>query len=75
MKSVTNLVGILLILFGVVSLSYQGFTYTKQEQIAKIGDVSVTANTQKTIFFSPWLGGLSLVAGVVLIAVNRRSGK
>jgi uncharacterized membrane protein len=74
MKSITNLIGILLIVLGILSLAYQGFTYTKHEKVAQLGDLKVTADTQKTVYFPPLLGGLSLVAGVVLIVVARRGG-
>jgi len=72
MKSVINIVGILLIIFGIVVLGYQGMTYTKKEKIAEIGDIQVTADTQKTIYFPPVVGGLSLVVGVILILVGRK---
>jgi uncharacterized membrane protein len=75
MKSTSTLVGILLIIVGVVTLAYQGFTYTQREQIVKIGDIQLTADTQKTIYFPPWLGGLSLVAGVVLVVSGRTKSK
>lgn len=73
MKSITTMLGILLILVGVVALAYQGFTYTKREEVAKIGSFEVTADTQKTIYFHPLLGGLSLVAGIVLVVIGRRN--
>jgi uncharacterized membrane protein len=73
MKSLTNMIGIILILVGIVALAYQGFTYTKHETVAKIGDVQVTADTQKTVYFPPILGGLSLVAGIVLVVVARKN--
>lgn len=72
MKSIINLVGILLIVFGIIVLGYQGMTYTKKEKIAEIGDLQVTANTEKTIYFPPVVGGLSLVAGVILILAGRK---
>lgn len=75
MKSTSTLVGILLIILGVGALVYQGITYTQREQIAKIGNIQVTADTQKTIHFPPWLGGLSLVAGVVLVITGIRKSK
>lgn len=74
MRSVTSLLGILLIILGIASLGYQGFTYTKQEKIAQIGSVQITADSQKTVYLSPLLGGLSLVAGVVLVLIGRRGG-
>lgn len=72
MKSMINLVGVLLIIFGIIVLGYQGMTYTKKEKLAEIGDIQITANTQKTIYFPPVVGGLSLVAGVILILVGRK---
>lgn len=75
MRVITSLIGILLIVIGVAALAYQGFTYTQKEKIAQIGNVQVTADTQKTVHLSPILGGLSLVAGVVLVFIGRRNGK
>lgn len=73
MKSIVSIVGIALIIFGVVGLGYQGFTYTKQEKIAEIGELKITADTEKTIHFPPLLGGLALAAGIILVVVGRKS--
>lgn len=75
MKTITTLVGILLIVLGVATFAYQGFSYTKQEKLAQIGNVEVTANTEKKVYFPPLLGGLSLVAGVALVIFTRRYWK
>ena len=72
MKSAITMIGVFLIIVGIVAFAYQGFTYTKHEKVAQIGDLQVTANTQKTVYFSPLLGGLSLVAGIVLVVVGRK---
>ncbi len=72
MKSLLSIVGILLIIVGITSLAYQGFSYTKREKVLQIGDLEVTADTQKTVYFPPVLGGLSLVAGIVLVVVGRK---
>lgn len=72
MRSLTAILGICLIIFGIVSLGYQGFTYTKKEKVAEIGDLQVTANTEKTVYFPPIVGGAALVAGIVLVIVGRR---
>ena len=73
MKSTLSIFGIVLVLIGVVTLSYQGYTYTKHENVATIGDVQVTADTQKTVYFPPMLGGLALAAGVILLLVSRKN--
>ncbi|MES2218323.1 MAG: DUF3185 domain-containing protein [Pseudomonadota bacterium] len=75
MKALTNIVGILLIVLGIVSLGYRGFTYNKQEDIAKIGSVKITADEQKTVFLPPIFGGIALVAGIALVVIGRMGNK
>ncbi len=71
MKSVTNIAGIILIVVGVLCLSYTGFTYTTNEKVAEIGNIKITAQEEKTIPFSPILGGISLVAGLGLLFLSK----
>ena len=74
MKSLISLVGIVLIIIGVLALGYEGFSYTQRENVAQIGDLKITADTQKTIYLPPALGGAALVAGIILVVVGRRNG-
>lgn len=67
--------GVLLIVFGILVLAYRGYTYKTEEKIAQIGSLEVTAKHDKTVYFPPMLGGLSLVAGVVLVIVGRERRK
>jgi uncharacterized membrane protein len=67
-----TLVGIALILLGIVAFAYQGITYTSREKIIDIGPLQATAETKKTIPFSPVLGGLALVGGIVLVVVGAK---
>lgn len=73
MRPILNVLGILLVIAGIAMLAYQGFTYTQREQVAQIGDLKVTADTQKTVYFSPLTGGITLVAGIALVFLSRRS--
>ena len=72
MKSILSLVGIALIILGIVIFAYQGITYTKHETVAQIGNVQVTADTQKTVYLPPIAGGVALVAGIVLVIVGQK---
>lgn len=72
MKSPITVVGLLLVIAGILALSYQGYTYQKPEEIAKIGNVKITAEQDKTIQFPPYLGGAALAAGLVLVIVGRK---
>ena len=68
------IVGILLVILGIVALSYQRITYTTEEKIAEIGPLKATAEREKSIPLPPVLGGLALVAGAVMVvAAYRRS--
>ena len=73
MKSIVNSVGIVLMIVGIIGLVYEGYTYTKREKIAQLGDIQVTADTKETVYFSPIWGGLSLTAGIVLIIIARKN--
>lgn len=72
MKSGVLLVAIVLIAIGVVSLAYQGITYTTREKILDLGPIKATAEKEKTIPLPPILGGLALAGGVVLLVVGAR---
>ncbi len=66
------LIGIVLIIFGVIALTYHGITYTTQEKILKIGPIEATRETEKTIPLPPILGGTALAVGIVLVIMGSK---
>lgn len=64
--------GIVLIVFGIVSLAYQGFTYKTRKPLVDIGPIHATETKTHNIPLPPLLGALALVAGVVLVAVGAK---
>ncbi len=69
-----SLIGIILIVLGVVSLAYQGITYTTHKKVLDIGPLQATTEQQKTIPLPPILGGVALLGGVVLLLAGRKTG-
>ena len=67
-----SIVGVLLIVFGIVALIYQGITYTKRETVIDIGPLKATTERQKTVPLPPVVGGLALVGGIVLMVAGAR---
>lgn len=65
-------VGILLIVFGLIALAYQGFTYTKREKVVDAGPIQISVDKEKTVSLPPIIGGLALAAGVVLLISSKR---
>jgi len=72
MKSITSILGIVLILVGIVGLAYGGFNYTTRDQVAQIGDVKITADTDKRLSLPPIAGVACLVAGLALVYISRK---
>jgi hypothetical protein len=70
----TMLLGIGLIVFGVISLAYQGFSYTTRERVAEIGPIKVDADKEKTVALPPILGGLALAGGIALVLASSKRG-
>jgi hypothetical protein len=65
--------GIILIVLGIISLAYQGITYTTHKKVLDLGPLQATAEEHKTIPLPPILGGIALLGGVVLLATSRRT--
>jgi hypothetical protein len=66
------LVAIILVVLGVVALTYQGITYTTTEEAFDFGPIQITAERTHTIPMIPVLGVLALAGGVALFFVTRR---
>jgi len=66
-----KILGVLLVVFGVLALIYQGFTYTKRETVVDIGPVHATVDRKKTVPLPPIVGGLALIGGVVLLVSGK----
>jgi hypothetical protein len=67
-----KIAAIILIVLGVLALSYQGISYFTQEKLIDIGPLKLTASEKHTIPLPPILGGIALVAGIALILVDRK---
>jgi hypothetical protein len=65
-------VGILLIVLGIISLAYQGITYTTQKKVVDLGPIQATTETKERIPLPPILGGIALAGGVALVIAGSR---
>ena len=72
MKSGLLVIAVVLIAIGVVSLAYQGITYTTREKVLEVGPIKATAEKEKTIPLPPILGGLARAGGVGLLVAGAR---
>ncbi|MBD1384105.1 hypothetical protein IDJ75_02355 [Mucilaginibacter rigui] len=66
-------IGIVLIIIGAAMLIWTGFTYTKKEKIVDAGPIQISADRQKSVNWPPYLGGILLVGGIVIVATAKKS--
>ena len=67
-----TIIGTLLIVLGVVGFALGGFSFTQKEKVLDVGPIEATAEDKETVPIPPWLAGLALVGGVVLVAASAR---
>lgn len=72
MKS-ASVAGLILIVLGVLALTYQGVTYTTHKKVLDIGPIQATKEEHNTIPLPPILGGLALIGGIVLMVAGNKS--
>ena len=72
MKS-TAILGIVLAIIGVISLAYQGFTYTTQKKAVDLGPIEITKNEKHTIPLPPIIGIVALVGGIALFVTGNKT--
>jgi len=67
-----KIIGVLLAAVGIVVLLYGGITYNRQKTIIDVGPIKATATEQHNVPVSPILGGLAVLAGVLLVVTPRK---
>ena len=66
------LIGALLLIVGIVALSYQGVIWvTGTERVAKIGPVEINQEKSYPVPVLPIVGGVAVVAGALLMLRGR----
>jgi hypothetical protein len=66
-------IGILLIVFGIAALVFQGFTYYTTERVAEAGPFALDVQRPHTIVLHPILGVAALVGGIAMLMAGSRA--
>jgi uncharacterized membrane protein len=64
--------GLILTLLGIIMLIWTGFTYTKKEKIVDAGPIEISADKQKNVNWPPYVGGIVLIAGIVILIGSKK---
>jgi uncharacterized membrane protein len=68
-----KLIGVVLIALGIIMLVYTSFTYTKREKVIDAGPIQISADREKTVNWPPYLGGILLVGGIVIVITSKKN--
>ncbi|MFA4871016.1 MAG: hypothetical protein WC623_22650 [Pedobacter sp.] len=64
--------GLILTILGIAMLVWTGFTYTKKEKIVDAGPIQISADKEKNVNWPPYVGGIVLIAGVVILVGSKK---
>jgi hypothetical protein len=75
MKRIAAIIGVVLLVLGIAGLVHPTYSYREKEEVAKIGPIKATIDTDKVVEISPFISVPLLLAGIGLILVSSRSKK
>jgi hypothetical protein len=67
-----RVVGTILVAIGIVALVWGGISWTREKTVLDVGPFKATTETRERIPLPPVLGGVALVAGIVLLVIPAR---
>jgi uncharacterized membrane protein len=67
-----KILGFVLVVLGIFALAYGGISYNRERTVIDMGPFKATATEQKNIPLSPFVGGIALIGGIILLAMPRR---
>ena len=67
----TKTLGIILISLGVIMIIYTGFNYITSETVLDIGSIEINKEKNHFVEWSPVIGVVVLLGGIILIVRNK----
>lgn len=64
--------GFALVILGVIALVYGGISYSKESALLDVGPFRATATQQTNVPFSPIVGGVLLLAGILVLVIPQK---
>ncbi|MGY4385905.1 putative membrane protein [Pedobacter sp. UYP24] len=66
-------IALVMIVLGIIMLVWTGFTYTQKENLVDAGPIQISADKEKSVNWPPYVGGVILIAGVVILTTSKKS--
>lgn len=66
-----KILGIVLIILGILMFVFRNISFTQEKKVVDLGPVQVNREEEKTIGWPIYAGGIAVVAGIALVALDR----
>ncbi|MDN3671117.1 hypothetical protein QWY93_18065 [Echinicola jeungdonensis] len=67
-----KILGVVLIVLGIIMFIITGVSYTTEEKIIDAGPIQLSTEKEKDINWPPYAGGISIAAGIIVLALSRK---
>ena len=64
-------IGIALIVIGLIMTLVTGFNFVTREKVVDLGSVEITSRKNNPVRWSPIIGGVLLVTGIIIMVTNK----
>ncbi len=68
----TKTLGIGLIAIGLLMMIYTGFNYVTTEKVVDFGPLEINKQTNHPVQWSPIIGGIFFIGGILIMALDKR---
>lgn len=68
----TKTIGIVIAIIGILMMIYTGFSYVTTEKVVDLGPMQMSMEKDNPVQWSPIVGAVLLVGGIVLVATSRK---
>jgi len=65
--------GIVLVVIGLMMMIYTGFNYVTKEKVVDLGPIEINKETNHPVQWSPIVGVVLLVGGIVVIVISKKA--
>lgn len=70
----SKIIGIILIVGGILGVSFGGFSFTRQTHEAKLGPLELSVSEKETVNVPLWASLAAIAAGAGLLLVGAKKG-
>ncbi|WP_291102374.1 MULTISPECIES: hypothetical protein [unclassified Flavobacterium] len=68
----TKTLGIAIITIGIIMMVYTGFNYVTTEKVVDLGPIEINKQTNHPVQWSPIIGGVLLIGGIVILVLDKK---